>query len=81
MIWLSYVVTFFIGYLIGINFCVNVKEKSTESIQDIYKRVRRKLNKTKLGGIERISYNEQLKRGTRLEETEKAIEETLKDVL
>lgn len=81
MIWLSYVITFFIGYFVGINYCVNVKEKSTETLQDVYRKVRLKIKPTRVGPIDRVSYSDQLKKGTRLEETEKAIEETLNDVL
>jgi len=49
--------------------------------QSVVKKVKRKINHERLGAIQKLTPEEQAKKGTRLEETEKEMERVLDEVL
>lgn len=73
--WLITIVTFFIGYALA------KYEKNPEPIKRGIRVIKRKIKGQRLGGIKNLTAEEMRKKGTRLEETEKAMEETLDNVL
>ena len=71
--WLLTLLAFYIGYVIGI------KARSENPLDFKIPKIRKK--KRKLGAVPKLSVTELEKKGTRLEETEKAMEETLDEIL
>ena len=69
--WLIILVTFFIGYYVG-------KGKvEPESLQGLARQIIKKVKQQEVGAVNKPLVPEQLKKGTRLAQTEEAMEELL----
>ena len=72
IVWILTIITFLIGYTIGLN-SSDIKEKLEEKVRPIIRKVRGQ----KIGAVNPLTSREFNIKGTKLEETEKAIQEDL----
>ena len=76
--WFITIITFLIGYTLGaLSVSPEKKEQLNQSVQRVIRRVKNK----KIGAIDPLSPREMDIKGTRLEETERTMEEDLDNVL
>lgn len=71
--WIITIITFFLGYGLA------EYKNNPEQVKASFKKLR--IKKPQLGGVKRPTAQELVKRGTRQEETEKAMEDTFEKIL
>jgi hypothetical protein len=79
--WILFVLTFMLGYILGTLRVEENREELSKRLGVTIRKGKRAILKERIGAIQKPSAEELAKRGTKLEETEQAIEDTLEDVL
>jgi flavodoxin len=73
--WMMTMITFFLGFALG--YFLRQPEEFKEAVRS----VRQRIQKMELGAVGKLPPEEMAKEGTKLKETEEAMEELLKDRL